>query len=88
MTVPAKDPERFVETAIDDEVVVMRLDSGEFFSLSGTARAIWGLIDGQRDRAAILDALAQAYDAPDEGFAAEVDAFLAELRAVGLIAAG
>ena len=85
MSALAKDPARFVETAIEDEVVVMRLADGDFFSMEGTARAIWRLIDGTRDRDAILAALREAYDAPADTLAAELDGFLAELREAGLI---
>jgi hypothetical protein len=64
MTVLAKDPTRYVETAIDEEIVVMLLESGDFFSLRDSARTIWDLIDGGRDREAILSELASGYDAP------------------------
>ncbi len=76
----------FSETVIDDEVVVMSLDSGDFFSLTGTARDIWGLIDGTHDKAAIIDALAQHYTAPRDAIADEVEAFLAQLSGAGLLA--
>lgn len=83
----AKDPARFVETAIDDEIVVMHLDSGDFFSLTGTARAIWTAIDGQRDEAAICAALAEVYpDAPEDELAADVAGFVERLRAAGFLA--
>ena len=85
MSVPAKDAARFVETEIDDEVVVMRLEDGDFFSLQGTARSIWRLIDGARDREAILGELEQRYDADRATLAGELDAFLAELREAGLV---
>ena len=87
MNAPAKDPSKFVETDIEDETVVMVLENGDFFSLTDTARAIWQLIDGQRDRAAILAALAADYGEPGAEMAAEVDAFLAELAQAGLLAA-
>jgi pyrroloquinoline quinone biosynthesis protein D len=83
----AKDPARFAETRIDDETVVMSLDSGDFFSLTGTAQSIWRLLDGTRDRASILTALAAEYDAPQAEMAADLDAFVAQLRAAGLLAA-
>ena len=57
MTALAKDRARFVETEIDQDIVVMVLDNGEFFSLQGTARAAWKLIDGTR----VLAALATRY---------------------------
>ena len=34
-----KQANRFTETDIDEEIIVMRLDNGEFFSLSGTGAA-------------------------------------------------
>ena len=86
MTVPAKDPARFAETRIEDQTVVMALDSGDFFALEGTAQAIWALIDGVRDRAAILAALEETYAAPADELAADLDRFLGELAAAGLLA--
>ena len=87
MTQPlTKDPSAFAETRIDDEIVVMSLSSGDFFSLQGSAAAIWELIDGSRDRAAVIATLVRDYDAPETVLAAEFDAFLAELRGNGLLA--
>ena len=86
MTQPlTKDPSAFAETRIDDEIVVMSLSSGDFFSLQGSAAAIWELIDGSRDRAAVLTALVHDYAAPEAALAAEFDAFLAELRGNSLL---
>ena len=85
MTRLAKDPARFAETRIDDETVVMSLETGDFFSLTGTAQSIWRLLDGTRDRAAILAALAAEYDAPAAELEADLDPFLADLFAAGLL---
>jgi pyrroloquinoline quinone biosynthesis protein D len=82
-----KIPDRFSETRIDDEIVVMQLDSGVFFSLTGTAAAIWELIDGTRDRSAVLAMLARQFDGGATGIASEVDTFLAQLAEAGLVAA-
>jgi pyrroloquinoline quinone biosynthesis protein D len=87
MSILAKDPSRFAETRIDDETVIMSLDSGDFFSLTGTAQSIWRLLDGTRDRAAILAELAAEYDALEAEMASDLDSFLAGLRAAGLLAA-
>jgi pyrroloquinoline quinone biosynthesis protein D len=78
----------YSETEIDEEVVVMSLESGDFFSLTGTAREIWRLIDGSRDRAALVTALANEYGAAAEEVAPDVDAFLGELAEAGLIGNG
>lgn len=88
MTAIGKDPARFVETVIDDEIVVMQLDSGDFFSLRDTARAIWEAIDGARDEAGIGAAMADAFpEAQRDELAADVAAFVTRLRAAGLLAA-
>ena len=78
--------ERFTEAAIDDEIVVMRVDSGAFFSLTGTAATTWRLIDGNRNRDALLAALADEYSTDEAAIAADVDDFLAQLKETGLLA--
>lgn len=85
MTVLTKQAGRFAETDIDEEIVVMRLDNGEFFSLSGTAAATWRLIDGTRDRDALLASLAEEFDGNAGSMAADVDEFLGRLRGLGLL---
>ena len=81
-----KDPAAFAETRIDDEIVIMNLASGDFFSLQDSAAAIWDLLDGTRDRAAVLAALCGQYDAPQADLARDLDRFLDDLRSGGLIA--
>ena len=81
----SKDPAAFAETRIDDEIVVMNLSNGDFYSLRDSGAAIWDLIDGTRDRAAVLADLARDYDTAESDLAAELDAFLAELRGAGLL---
>ena len=76
---------RFTETTIDDEIVVMSLDSGDFFSLTGTARAIWLALDDQPDRAGLLTTLAAEFGAEPNELAGDVNAFLAQLAAAGLL---
>lgn len=82
-----KRPERFVETDIDDEVVVMDLDSGNFFSLKDTALEIWRLVDGSRTSADIVAEIAAAYDLAESELAADIAAFLDQAQAAGLLEA-
>jgi hypothetical protein len=86
MAVIEKPVGNFTETDIDDEIVIMRLDNGELLSLSGTGAAIWRLIDGTRDRDALLTALAAEYAASEQQLVEEIDDFLAQLTEAGLIA--
>ena len=85
MTALTKLADRVTEADIDDEIVVMRLDSGEFFSLSGTGANIWRLIDGTRDRDALVTALTGDFSADPATIAADVDEFLLRLRDTGLL---
>lgn len=77
---------KFSETSIDDEVVLLNLDDGSFFSLTGTAATIWPLIDGLRDREAIVTLLAATYDAAPETIGPELDRFIDQLIAAGFVA--
>lgn len=86
MTAITKQPNRFVETDIDDEIVIMRLDNGDFFSLAGTSAAVWRLIDGIRDRRALLSALGDEFDGNQAEIAADVDDLIAQLAELGLLA--
>ena len=78
--------DRFTETDIDEEIVIMRLSTGEFFSLSESGAEIWRLIDGQRDRRALIAALSEDYDADPVQIAADVDQLLLQLKEAELIA--
>ena len=77
--------DRFTETRLDDEIVIMRLDNGEFFALSGTAAASWRLIDGTRDRTALISALAAEYATDEAQIMRDVDVLLVRLRDTGLL---
>ncbi|MFM5932243.1 MAG: PqqD family protein [Novosphingobium sp.] len=86
MTKPlAKHPDRFVETAIDDETVVMDIDSAEFFSLNETAGAVWRAIDGKRDRDEVLAAVAAEYGIDAQDIAADVDEVLGRFVDAGFL---
>lgn len=77
---------RFTETDVDDEIIVMRLDNGEFFALSGTAAAAWRLIDGKRDRSVLLAVLAAQFAADEQQIEADIDELLRRLTQSGLVA--
>lgn len=78
---------RFSETAIDGETVIMHLDSGVFFSLTGAAREIWLLIDGQRNEAEIVAALAGIFGGNERAIADDVATFIAQLTEADLVLA-
>lgn len=83
-----KQRDRFSETMVDGEVVLLNLDDGTFFSLTGTAAAIWALIDGERNRDAMLAELAVGYEAEVETIAPQLDAFVTQLKVAGFVTLG
>ena len=76
----------FSETLIDDEVVVMSLNSGDFFSLTDSSKEIWQLIDGTRTRDGIIAELAHVYEGKLEAISEDLDDFLNRLQETGFIA--
>jgi pyrroloquinoline quinone biosynthesis protein D len=76
----------FTETDVGDEIILMRLDNGELLSLTGARPAIWRLIDGRRDRAALVTALAVEFDVARERIEHQVDELLTRLTEIRLIA--
>ncbi|MCL6697383.1 PqqD family protein [Sphingomonas sp. NSE70-1] len=85
MTTVVKRSGTFTETEIDDEIVVMHLGTGEFYSLAGTAATIWRLIDGTRSRSDLAIELSGHFASQGADIGFDVDAFLGQLAAVGLV---
>ena len=86
MAALAKLTGNFTETDVDDEIILMRLDNGELLTLTGAGPAIWRLIDGRRDRAALVAALTAEFDVGRDRIEHEVDELLARLAETRLIA--
>lgn len=83
---PCKRIDGFAETEIDGEVVLMNLETGDFFSLTGTALSIWKLVDGVRESDAIAAELSREFAVDAVEIADDVETFLDQLGQAGLIA--
>jgi len=69
----------------DDEVVVIDMVSGVYYSLRGTAVDMWTMVEAGASPAEIGAALGARYDASGETLARAADDFLGELAGLGLI---
>ena len=69
----------------DDEVVVLEMTTGTYFSLRGSGVDVWQLIEANASAARIADTLESRYDAPGSEIATAVDALVDELSEAGLI---
>ncbi|MEY2927193.1 MAG: hypothetical protein RL367_1670 [Pseudomonadota bacterium] len=81
----AKVAGKCVETLVGDELVVMNIDSGNFYSLKTTARDAWHLIGTVADAQAVVAALMQIYEAPEAVIRADVSALIAKLKSAELV---
>lgn len=70
-----------------DEVVVLDMNTGTYFSLRESAVDVWSLIDRNASAAGIAEAMAARYDAPPERIATAVDALISELAEAELVVA-
>lgn len=71
-----------------DHVVILdlrQLDEPEPIHIDGTGLAIWLAIDGQRDRAEIVAAVASAYGVPSTDVEPDVTSFLDDLERRALV---
>ena len=75
-----------VADVIDDETIIMNLESGDYFSLNSSGGAVWQLLVSGLRRDQILTALSERYGGVPT--AAEVDAFVARAIEFGLVVPG
>jgi hypothetical protein len=70
---------------LDGEVLVLDLRTSLYFGMTGTAARIWQLLEAGGTRESIVAALAQEYGGDAAVIAADVDRFLSDLVARGLV---
>ena len=74
-----------VKTVIDGEIVIMNVDSGNFFALKDTAAAIWTRLEAGVSPESMVESLSSEYDLDNVSVQDEVDAFLDQLHQLGLL---
>ena len=68
-----------IAEVIDDEAIVVNLDSGAYYSLRGSACAIWEMLAQQMAVPAVVQSLAQHYTGSPEAIQSGVDSLVADL---------
>jgi trimethylamine:corrinoid methyltransferase-like protein len=69
--------------AVDDEVVLLNLDSGYYYSLNESGRRIWELIDGKNKISDIARIICEEYDVKNDDAIKDVNVVVDELLAEG-----
>lgn len=68
-----------------DALVLLDVDSGEYFSLDPVGARIWQFCSGELTPGDIAEAVAREYDAPHEAVVGDVLELLTDLRAARLL---
>lgn len=79
------DTENVVHETVDGEVIAIDLGNGSYYSLAGSAPAIWGLLAHGVTESEICDALEVRFDAGAETIRGEVSSLLEKLVENNLI---
>ena len=71
---------------VDDELVMLRMESNGYFGLDAIGRRIWEMLEEPRTVASICSTLLDEYDVDAAACEADVLYFLAELEKHGVVA--
>jgi hypothetical protein len=67
-------------TEIDNEIVLMNLERGNYYGLEGTARLIWEMLETPTRFGDLCARLAKSYSATQAAIEADVTTFLLDLQ--------
>jgi hypothetical protein len=71
---------------IDDHVVVLDLEGSSYLRLNATGAVLWEALAAGTERDALVRLLTERHDVDAGTAARDVDTFLADVRAAGLLA--
>ncbi len=83
---PFRIPEHVLSRRLDDEMVLLNLDSGEYFGLNDTGTRVWELLSGGCSRQEVVERLAREFEVAAEAASGHVEALCDELLEAGLLA--
>lgn len=70
---------------LHDEMVMMNLEHGKYYSLNPVATRIWDLLEEPMDADALCSVLMNEFEVSPERCHAEIVEYLAEMLKIGLI---
>lgn len=70
---------------IDDEVIMMSLEKGNYYSVNSIGTRIWNIIEQEKNVKEICDTLLQEYDIDKEHCEKAVIAFLEKMKTADLL---
>lgn len=77
-----------VHETVDRETIVIHLDTGNYYSLTGSGAEIWALLDGADSIATLSAELARRHARAGDEIRGQVESFVADLSREGLVEDG
>lgn len=77
--------EQILTQSIDDELVVLNIESGRYFGLQANGHHVWRLLEELRDSEAAIESLLKAYDVDEATLRRDVSELLASLIEAHLV---
>ena len=84
---PFRIPEHVLSRKLDDEMVLLNLDSGEYFGLNDTGTRVWELLADGHSGEEVTERLTEEFEVTEEVAAAHVASLCDELVTAGLLVA-
>lgn len=75
----------WVGTQVEDQFVMIHLDSGRYIALNDSAAQAWLLLEQPRDRASLVAELTRVFDVDEDKCGASVDRLMERMRALDLV---
>ena len=84
---PFSIPEHVLARKLEDEMVLLNLDSGEYFGLNDTGTRVWELLADGRSSEEVIERLTEEFEVASEVASSHVSTLCNELIEAGLLAA-
>jgi hypothetical protein len=77
--------QEILSTDLDHETVLMSIDAGAYYGLTGPAQSIWEKLETPMTFSALVDLLVKEYKITPEACTADLQSFLGEMEREGLL---
>ena len=74
-----------IGAAIDDEMVMMSVEHGQYYGLGGVGPRVWELIEQPQTMAQLVDTILEEYEVECEVCEKDLTEFLAQMEQLGLV---
>ena len=76
-----------LSAGVDDDLVMMSIQAGNYYNIGGAGTLIWGLLAEPRSMNELIDGVVADYDVERERCASDVGAFVEELLKLKMVEA-